>query len=234
VTRSKPQIVLAIDTSTRLVGLAVYDGVQVLGEMSWVSHDHHTVELAPAIASLLGRCGVNPTDLGALGVALGPGSFTGLRIGLALAKGVALAQNLPVIGLPSLDVLAASQPVETALLAAVLRAGRGRLAVGWYQAQDGRWKPSGRIEVLTPEALGERIQEPTWICGELDEEERRFLGRKRKNVLLASPAQALRRPSFLAELAWLRWQDGQVDDPALLSPIYLHYNEPIPGGISGT
>ncbi len=233
-TRSRPQIVLAIDTSTRLVGLAVYDGVQVLGEMSWVSHDHHTVELAPAIAGLLARCGVNAVDLGALGVALGPGSFTGLRIGLALAKGMALAQNLPIVGLPSLDVLAASQPVEAPLLAAVLRAGRGRLAVGWYQVQKGAWKPAGRIEVLTPEALAERIQEPTWVCGELDDEERRLLGRKRKNVLLASPAQAVRRPSFLAELAWRRWQAGQVDDPALLSPVYLHYNEPIPGGITGT
>ena len=233
-TRSRPQILLSIDTSTRLVGLAVYDGVQVLGEMSWVSHDHHTVELAPAIAGLLARCGVNAVDLGALGVALGPGSFTGLRIGLALAKGMALAQNLPIVGLPSLDVLAASQPVEAPLLAAVLRAGRGRLAVGWYQVQQGGWKPAGRIEVLTPEALAERIQEPTWVCGELDDEERRLLGRKRKNVLLASPAQALRRPSFLAELAWRRWQAGQVDDPALLSPVYLHYNEPIPGGISGT
>lgn len=232
-TRSRPQILLAIDTSTRLVGLAVYDGVQVLGEMSWVSHDHHTVELAPAIAGLLARCGVNAVDLGALGVALGPGSFTGLRIGLALAKGMALAQNLPIVGLPSLDVLAASQPVEAPLLAAVLRAGRGRLAVGWYQVHKGVWKPVGRSEVLTSEALAERIQEPTWVCGELDEEERRLLGRKRKNVLLASPALAVRRPSFLAELAWRRWQAGQVDDPALLSPIYLHYNEPIPGGISG-
>ena len=232
-TRSRPQILLAMDTSTRQVGLAVYDGVQVLGEMSWVSHDHHTVELAPAVAGLLARCNVVSTDLGGLGVALGPGSFTGLRIGLALAKGIALAQNLPMVGLPSLDVLAASQPLEAPLLAAVLRAGRGRLAVGWYQAQRGSWQPTGRSEVLTPDALAERIQEPTWVCGELDDDERRLLGRKRKNVLLASPAQAVRRPSFLAELAWRRWQAGQVDDPALLAPIYLHYNEPIPGGISG-
>jgi len=239
VTRSRPQILLAIDTSTRTVGLAIYDGVQVLGEMSWSSRDYHTVELAPAVRGLLERCTLQPAELGALGVALGPGSFTGLRIGLALAKGIALAQNLPIVGLPSLDVLACAQPVEAGCLAAILRAGRGRLAVGWYQpaagrdiAQAGAWQATGRIEVLTPEELGERIQEPTQVCGELNEEERRLLGRKRKNVLLASPAQSLRRPSFLAELAWQRWQSGRVDDPATLSPVYLHYNEPIPGGIS--
>jgi tRNA threonylcarbamoyladenosine biosynthesis protein TsaB len=233
VTRSRPQILLSIDTSTRGVGLAVYDGIQVLGEVAWVSHDHHTVELAPAIVDLLGRCAVAASDLGALGVAIGPGSFTGLRIGLALAKGLALAQNLPIVGIPSLDVLAASQPVVTNRLAAILRAGRGRLAVGWYEAQDGAWQPAGNIEVLTPESLNERIQDPTWVCGELSDDERRLLGRRRKTVLLASPAQSLRRPAYLAELAWRRWQAGQVDDPAALSPIYLHYNDPIPGGISG-
>ena len=238
-TRSRPQILLAIDTSTRSVGLAVYDGIQVLGEMSWISRDYHTVELAPAVTGLLSRCAVTPPELGALGVALGPGSFTGLRIGLALAKGIALAQNLPIVGLRSLDVLAASQPVEAPRLAAILRAGRGRLVVGWYQpsagwdmTQAGAWQTSDRMEVLTLEEFGEHIQEPTQVCGELNDEERRLLGRKRKNVLLASPAQSMRRPSFLAELAWQRWQSGQVDDPATLSPIYLHYNEPIPGGIS--
>jgi tRNA threonylcarbamoyladenosine biosynthesis protein TsaB len=66
------------------------------------------------------------------------------------------------------------------------------------------------------------------VCGELSEEERAILARKRKNVLLASPAQCLRRPSFLAELAWKRLQAGQVDDPISLAPIYLHVGEPIP------
>jgi tRNA threonylcarbamoyladenosine biosynthesis protein TsaB len=67
------------------------------------------------------------------------------------------------------------------------------------------------------------------VCGELTGEARAILARKRKNVLLASPAQSLRRPSFLAELAWKRWQAGQVDDPVTLAPIYLHVGEPIPG-----
>ena len=59
---------------------------------------------------------------------LGPGSFTGLRIGLALAKGMALARHLPVIGVPTLDILAAAQPVREENLVAILLAGRGRLA----------------------------------------------------------------------------------------------------------
>ncbi len=228
--RTAPALnLLAVDTSTRSVGLALFNGVQVLGELSWTSQDYHSVELAPAVADLLAKCQIKANDLAALAVALGPGSFTGLRIGLALAKGLALARRLPIVGIPTLDILAAGQAVLDIPMAAVLQAGRGRLAVGWYQVSAGTWRSIAQNEVLTPEELSERIQNPTFICGELTEEERRLLARKRKNAILASPANSLRRPAYLAELGFQRWQAGQVDDPASLAPIYLHYNEPIPG-----
>jgi len=222
-------MLLALDTSTRVVGLALYDGVQVLGETVWLSRDYHTVELAPAVANMLARSDVKISDLSALAVAIGPGSFTGLRIGLALAKGLALAHSLPLVGVPSLDILAAAQPIQEEVMAAVLRAGRGRLAVGWYQASDGGWRAKGQVEALTAQELNERIQEPTLVCGELEEDEQRLLARKRKNVILAPAAQSVRRPAWLAELGWKRWLAGRVDDPNTLSPIYLHYKEPIPG-----
>ena len=223
-------MLLAIDTSTRVTGVALYDGVHVLGESVWSGGNYHTVELAPAIAQLMERVRVKVSDLEVLAVATGPGSFTGLRIGLALAKGLALARHLPMIGIPTLDVLALGQTVrENGILAAVLRAGRGRLAVGWYHEVNSAWQINGQFEVLPIEALGRRMQRPTLVCGELTEEERRLLGRKRVNVILASPAQSLRRPSFLAELAWRRWEAGQLDDPTSLSPIYLHHDAPIPG-----
>lgn len=222
-------MLLAIDTSTRMVGIALYDGVQVVSESLWASRDFHTVELAPAVAEMLSRAGLQVSDLDGLAVALGPGSFTGLRIGLALAKGLALTQRLPLVGVPSLDFLAAAQPVQDLPLAACLRAGRGRLAVGWYFPSAGGWQPSGRLEVLTAAELNAAIHRPTLVCGELDEEERRLLARKRKNVHLASPAHCARRPGFLAELGWLRLQAGQVDAPDTLAPIYLHHHDPIPG-----
>jgi tRNA threonylcarbamoyladenosine biosynthesis protein TsaB len=233
-------VLLALDTSTRVVGVALYDGDHVASESVWTSVDHHTIELAPAVAAGLRRAGVTMGEIQVVAVATGPGSFTGLRIGLALAKGIVLARRLPLIGVPTLDILAAAQPPRRNDLAAVLAAGRGRLAVSWYRAVDPAshaggearqafaWRPTGETAVLTVEELSHRIQKPTLVCGELSAEERRILARKRVSVLLATPAQSLRRPSFLAELAWQRWQAGQVDNPATLSPQYLHYNQPIP------
>lgn len=227
-------MLLALDTSTRSLGIALYDGLQVPGEAVWTCTDHHTVQLAPAVQDVLKKAGIKIDDVQALAVALGPGSFTGLRIGLALVKGLALARNLPVVGVPTLDFMAASQPAREIPLIAVLQAGRGRLAAGRYELIRNRWQPAGEIFVTNAEQLAAEIQSgsdsgPTWVCGELTEEERRVLRKERKTVLLATPAQSVRRPSFLAEIGWQRWQAGKVDDPAALAPIYLHYRDTIPG-----
>jgi tRNA threonylcarbamoyladenosine biosynthesis protein TsaB len=222
-------MLLAIDTSTRQVGVAVYDGNSILAESTWVSQDYHTVELAPAVQNILQRAHIQASALKALAVASGPGSFTGLRIGMALVKGIALACHLPVIGVPSLDITAYGQPVMDMPLAAVLSAGRQRLAVGWYEAKNNTWQPTGQVEVLDVQSLSERIQSPTLVCGELTEDNRRTLGRRYRNVRMASPARAMRRPSYLAEIGYKRWVVGKIDDPASLSPIYLNVGQPIPG-----
>jgi tRNA threonylcarbamoyladenosine biosynthesis protein TsaB len=221
-------MLLAVDCSTRWIGLALYDGVQILSERVWQTANHHTVELAPAVDGLIRYSGIRKSDIQVIGVATGPGSFTSLRIGLALSKGLALALHIPLIGVPTLDVLVRAQPIRDIPLAAVLQAGRGRLGVGWYRVESDHWQFYGEITVQTCEALAQHIHKPTIVCGELSAEERQLLARKRKNVILMTPAQSLRRPSFLAELAWEKWQAGQIDDPVKLAPLYLHIAEPIP------
>jgi tRNA threonylcarbamoyladenosine biosynthesis protein TsaB len=140
-----------------------------------------------------------------------------------------MARRLPLVGIPTLDVIAAAQPAASMPLAAVLQAGRGRLAVGWYKAAGDGWQADGPAKVETAESLANSIRHPTIVCGELHAEERRRLRRKRVNVVLSSAANSVRRPALLAELAWSRWRAGSVDDPAALAPIYLHSAEPVPG-----
>jgi len=214
-------MLLAVDTSTRRTGIALYDGTQVLSETAWISNFHHTVELAPAVANALRRVGGTMNDLEVLSVAIGPGSFTSLRTGLAYAKGFALARHIPLIGIPSLDILATAQPATDLPMAVVLEIGRRRLAVGWYEAQKDTWMRLDDYRLMTVDALADSIRRPTVICGELNQKAQATLKRKWKNVHLASPAWSQRRPGFLAELGWIRWLAGDVDDPIQLAPIYL-------------
>ncbi|HZU86036.1 MAG TPA: tRNA (adenosine(37)-N6)-threonylcarbamoyltransferase complex dimerization subunit type 1 TsaB, partial [Anaerolineaceae bacterium] len=137
-------MLLAVDTSTQTIGLAIYNGWQVVCESIWQSRNHHTVEVAPAMHELMQHSGIKPGALQALAVASGPGSFTSLRIGMALIKGMALALHLPVVSLPTLDILAAGQPAQDLPMAAVLQAGRGRLAVGWYHNNGETWESQGK------------------------------------------------------------------------------------------
>jgi tRNA threonylcarbamoyladenosine biosynthesis protein TsaB len=217
-------MLLAVDTSTQQIGLALYDGVSVIVEDIWYSQNHHTTELSPAISRLFTKCGVNPRDLTGLAIAIGPGSFTGLRIGMSVVKGMALFLHIPVIGIPTLDILAAAQPLQEIPLVALLRAGRGRLAACWYDAdfRIRKWNSQEKYLVLQAEELSQLIDTPTLIYGELNGAERQILEHKKANIILGTPAQSIRRPSYLAEIAWQRMRNNQVDDVNSLTPIYLH------------
>ena len=167
---------LAVDTSTAQVGLAIYDGSQVISEYAWRSSQRHTVELAPAIFELLKRCKLTMDDIRSIGVALGPGSFTSLRVGLSLAKGLALSRHLPLIGIPTLDILAAAQPASRLALLVAIQAGRGRLAVGWYKNTKNGWQSKGPARVVTVEALTDEVKSPAIVCGELTSDARQKNG----------------------------------------------------------
>ncbi len=221
-------MLLGIDTSTQAVGIAIFDGSQVLCEESWISRRFHTVELAKGVQENLSRSGLSARDLDVLAIAIGPGSFTGLRIGLALVKGIAYTHQLPVIGVPTLDITARAVPPADQRLAAVLQAGRKRLAVGWYQTKNGAWQAEDLLENLTLEELIDRIAQPTIITGELSRDIRAKLT-DNQLVSLVKPTMAMRSPKYLAELAWERWQKGDVDDVLQLKPYYLHKGDPIPG-----
>jgi tRNA threonylcarbamoyladenosine biosynthesis protein TsaB len=223
-------MLLAIDTSTAQIGLALYDGASVPGEFVCHSGPHHTQELAPALADLLRHTGTDMKAISALGVALGPGSFTSLRVGLAFAKGLVLARHVPIIGIPTLDIVAAGIPCmdlstgsrQRRRLAAVVQAGRGRVAVGWYEAGETEWQADGPAMTTTVDELAEKIQQPVIVCGELSASQRQRLGGDMKHISLASPAQCVRRPGILAELAWQKLQAGKTDAASALAPIYLH------------
>ncbi|MGQ0600396.1 MAG: tRNA (adenosine(37)-N6)-threonylcarbamoyltransferase complex dimerization subunit type 1 TsaB [Anaerolineales bacterium] len=221
-------MLLAIDTATRQLSLALHDGQRVIAEQSWRTANYHTVELAPQIALMLRRASVNPDSLEGIAVALGPGSYTGLRIGLGLAKGLAFAHNLPLIGVPTFQIVMAAVPAaappgnERAL--ALVQAGRGRVSVAAHYWDGKRWEPVGPARVMDWAALAEEVRTanaaPTLICGEWEAATSEQLAAFRGRAAFTSPAHSLRRAGHLAELGWERLQRGDVSDPATLAPLY--------------
>lgn len=217
-------MLLALDTATRALSIALHDGEQVIAEATWRTVDNHTVELAPAVDTMLRRASLTPGDLSAIAVAVGPGSFTGLRIGMSLAKGLALAADppIPLVGIPTLDVTAAGQPHVVERLYAVALAGRGRVNACLYVWDHAGWRGSGDVFLATWEDLCARIDAPAQVGGEIDDAGRALLESLGERVILSSAAHGLRRAGFLAELAYARMAAGDVDDPATLAPVYLH------------
>ena len=219
-------MLLAVDTATQMASLALYDQTKgrVLGEESWHSVNNHTVELMPRLVRLLEQQALTPADLSGLVVSLGPGSFTGLRIGLGVVKGLALARRLSLVGVPTLDVVAHPHMTQKLPIWAVLQAGRGRVCAGHWVRHRGRWRRRGDYQLTTLEKLCDQVDKPTLFCGEIDADHidqiRERLG---LTAVVATPAASLRRAAYLAELGWERLSRGDSDDAATLSPIYLQH-----------
>jgi tRNA threonylcarbamoyladenosine biosynthesis protein TsaB len=223
-------VILAIDTATRLISVALADEVGVVAESTWQSANNHTTELAPTVERMLSR--IQPaTTLTAIAVAIGPGSFTGVRIGLGLAKGMALAQGLPLIGVRTFEIAARALPLEEGEAIAVLQAGRGRVIWARCSVRDGQWVAADDGAVGTwadvAGAATETEMRQRIVVGEIDRLGYEELQGGR--VRCASPAQNIRRASHLAEIGWERLRRGATDSAAALKPVYAH--QPVSGTV---
>lgn len=219
-------MLLAIDTATNWTGLALHDGDTVLAEWGWRARNTQTMALAPAVQQLLGQAAATPTDLQAIAIALGPGSYTGLRVGLGFAKGLALANQLPLIGIPTLDILAASFGQLPGVLLLAAEAGRTRVCIALYRWR-GRngWQSLQQPENLTWEEALAKIaaddNSPVYFAGEITPAAAKLIRNTNKQYQVLAAATHPRRAGYLAELGWQRLRKNQTDDPASLTPIYL-------------
>jgi tRNA threonylcarbamoyladenosine biosynthesis protein TsaB len=213
-------VLLAIDTSTARAGIALYDG-DVLAESVWHAGRDHGRLLMPTIEETMRRLGREPGEIAAVAAARGPGSFTGLRVGLAVARGLAVALGIPAYGIGSLDVLAGGVPPLGLPVRAVLAAGRGRFATALFRPVDGRYVQEGEVMGLTIDSLLRLVTGRCAIVGDLDAEDRTRLAALGTDAWVAPPALSVRRPGVLAELAWQQVRQGCPPGPEAGEPIYL-------------
>lgn len=217
-------MLLAIDTATRWASLALLDNTGLIAETNWRCLGNHTVEVLPTIAQMMKRAQAQPADIKAIAVAKGPGSFTGLRIGMSIAKGFCLALNVPIIAIPTLDIIAYAVGDPGGLVYAVLELGRNRICVSAYQFADGLPVQQGDALYVASSEWQVVATEPVLLIGEIstDLAERLLKQPDADNISISSLAASIRRAGYLAELAWQRLEKGQVDDLDTTSPTYLH------------
>jgi tRNA threonylcarbamoyladenosine biosynthesis protein TsaB len=213
-------MLLAIDTATHHASIALHDGTFLRGECTWESGNRHTVTLVPRINQILTASAITSADLTAVAVCIGPGSYTGVRIGVSVAKGLASAQKLPLIGAQTLDILVSAHPEDARPLYALYAAGRKRVGYARYRWLDDSWQSETGVAVGEWTELAEQIVLPAIVLGEISSQGMEALRTLYGRIEIPAPARHLRRAGYLADLAWDRLRANQVDDPSALVPVY--------------
>lgn len=214
------QPILAIDTSTSFAAIAVSSGIHSV-ELRWSAGRDQTTSVLEQIDRCLALAGVAVGDIGAVAIAVGPGMFNGLRVGMSIAKGLAIAGDFPVIGISTLELTAAPWMGLSREVIAVVEAGRGRVVCQRFAAE-ATLHAMDTPQNMTTAQLTEVVmaQPESLLIGEIPQEIQDVL--QRQNVAFRSGDAGGRRPLVLAGLARKRLDRGDVDDLTELEPVYLH------------
>lgn len=216
--------VLGIDTSTKVATIAVIDEEKVIGEYSLSKDMSHSEKLMPMIKEVLDNVDINIEDIDLFAVGVGPGSFTGLRIGAATVKSFAHLFNKPVIGVSTLEALAYNMNLNDSTIMPMLDARRQRVYTALYRFKDGDIEEIESSQILQIEDIKEELNdyEKIIVNGEGSLIYRReiedALGEK---VRFASLGQNVPRSVSICELALKKYEDGQRDDLFTLTPDYI-------------
>lgn len=222
-------IILSIDSSTPVAGIAVADQHRLLGEMMINTENTHSEKLLPMIVHLLQELNLEPKDLDAVAAMQGPGSFTGLRIGMATAKGLAQGCKLKFLAVPTLDCMAYNLVHYPGLVCPVLNAQKKEVYTAVYCTEQGNWQRKSEYQAIAAEQLAEHLhalQQEVWFLGDgLTAYGTLFQDRLEQRCHFAPLHQHLPRAAALAALAMERAQAGKFDDLLTTEPIYIRKSE---------
>jgi tRNA threonylcarbamoyladenosine biosynthesis protein TsaB len=220
------ECLLTIDTSTTAGSVALSRGEQLLGEVLLNIKATHTDRLLLSLAQLLEDTGVGLEDVDAFGVVVGPGSFTGLRVGVATVKGLAMATGKPVVGISSLLALAVQVPYPCYPLCALLDARKKEVYAGIYHWEAGRPVLQGGERVASPEALLDELEGDTLFVGTGAAVYRTLIVRRLGPRAHFAPwPLETPRASAVAALALAELRNGQTMSPECLVPCYIRPSE---------
>lgn len=216
---------LAVDTTTSRGSVALVAPEETLGEVRLSTADDHSSHVLPAVAFLLERLGRRAADVDGYAVAIGPGSFTGLRIGISTVQGLALAAGRPCLGIPSLDALAAGIVGCAEPIVAMLDAHRGQVYAALY---DSAGALRGKRIAITPAALLEQVPDVAAFVGDGALRYRSEIMAARPHALF--PQGDLHLAATLGRLAGPRFAAREGVSPEALRPLYLRAADVRPPG----
>lgn len=215
------RLLLAIDTASDMAGVALLAGESLVAESTWRSHQSHSRQLLPTVEWLLQRAGADKTDIGSIGVCLGPGSYAGMRVGVTAAKTLAYGLGLPLVGIGRLeaDALPAASMTKGRIVA-VHAAGRAELAWAAYKSDSGALEEMIAPKLTPRPALTPELREGDVLVGE-----RATLGDDLVSSIEGAGYSIVEagatRVVAVGQLAAGRFARGEIDNADTLVPLYL-------------
>ena len=216
---------LALETATLAGGAALLDDGRLVGESRLNIALTHSERLMAVVDRLLQDCAWDTASLDALAVSIGPGSFTGLRVGAATAKGLALAREIPVAPVPTLDALAATLPFADAPVCPLLTARRGEVYCSLYRWTGSIMERKWDYLALSPEAAAARLDPPVIVLGDGVAACQPYLARLGSGLSEADPVHSLPSPAVVGALGHAILAAGGGIPAERLAPLYLRPSE---------
>lgn len=220
--------ILAIDTATMVSSVAVADEKKLLAELTVQTRLTHSETLLPHVEKVLQLAGVEKAELTGVAVSLGPGSFTGLRIGLAAAKAISYGLSIPIFGIPTTEVLAWHYPVPGVAVVPFIDAQKGNVYSAVYTWQGDGFTEVSPVQVYSvDEALTLCASQPMTVMAVGDMAAKKLAGREAlpANVQLPPQHMLMPRAANVAMAALRRQQEGRADSVMDLEPVYIRRSE---------
>jgi len=215
-----------VDTATKSCSVAVIDGDSLLAESTSVNDQTHSRHLLNIIDNVLGMAGLKISQLEGFAVSIGPGSFTGLRIGIASVKGLAFSLTKPVVGVSSLETLAFQCRQNPYLICPVLDARKQEVYFCRYRFTNGKLEKENQERVASPAEAVRGIREPCLFVGNGAKLYRELISTGLGELAhFAAEKQHTIRASAVARLSLPRFKRQEIDDVQLLVPHYIRQSD---------
>lgn len=215
--------VLAIETSSRVGSLALAVGTELLAVQEFQRNMRHVAELLPAMDRATAKLGWRAQDLDEVYVSAGPGSFTGLRIGITVAKTLAMACTVRLVAVSSIEIIAANAPADAMHVGVVLDAKRGQVFAGRFERRNGQLARTLKACLMDPSTFVSQSAKPILLLGEGIKYHQDAL--KAESVQLGPESLWQPKAQAVCKIGWVMGRRGEFTDPASLGPIYLRVPE---------